>query len=137
VLDDFADGLSGRARRSLSSRMRGVVERRRDARDAERYRSTESGATVIAIPALPPELAALSEALVAPSAQPDVAPVAAVEPKIATTAKKSTKPRKSVAAPAASATPAAKKATMPPNSTVKTGAKRTAAAKQATKRPGQ
>ena len=65
VLEEFAAGLSGRGRRSLTTRMRDVVERRRDSRDAERYRRGQDGAPVLSIPSVPPELAALSEPAVA------------------------------------------------------------------------
>jgi hypothetical protein len=42
VLAEFAQGLSGRRRRGLSGRMHEIVERRRDARDAQRYRRLEA-----------------------------------------------------------------------------------------------
>jgi ElaB/YqjD/DUF883 family membrane-anchored ribosome-binding protein len=61
VLEEFAGGLSGRGRRSLTGRMRNVVDRRRDARDAERFRRAQGEPTVIEVPSVPPELAALSE----------------------------------------------------------------------------
>jgi hypothetical protein len=152
VLDDFADGLSGRARRSFSSRMRGVVERRRDARDAERFRSTSSGATVIAIPALPPELAALSAALAtptdaspavadppgaSPTGEPDVASPAVTSPKIATSARKTANAKTSSARKSAPAAQPAKKATPKPNSTVQNGAKAATTVKKGARKPGQ
>jgi hypothetical protein len=43
VLAEFAQGLSGRRRRALSGRLHEIVERRRDARDAQRYRRLEAG----------------------------------------------------------------------------------------------
>jgi hypothetical protein len=46
VLAEFAQGLSGRRRRALSGRMHAIVERRRDARDAQRYRRLEAGQAV-------------------------------------------------------------------------------------------
>jgi chromosome segregation ATPase len=66
VLEDFSQGLSGRGRRSLSSRMQDVVDRRRDARDAERYREGDQAGVVIEIPPLPPELAELGEPIAPP-----------------------------------------------------------------------
>jgi hypothetical protein len=110
VLDEFAQGLSGRGRRSLSSRMRNVVDRRRDARDAERFRSTQAEATVIEIPAMPSELAVLSEPVMplvgGESGGPDgdLGWVKVVGP-----AQKSARPRKAAPTKAAAGTTAAKK----------------------------
>ncbi len=100
VLEEFANGLSGRGRRSLTGRMREVVDRRRDARDAERFRRTQDGATVIEIPSVPPELAVLSEPIQPsePFSGPDSTDssfrVVAAKPRATSSAKKPTKPAK-------------------------------------------
>jgi hypothetical protein len=147
VLDEFAEGLSGRGRRSLTSRMRNVVDRRRDARDAERFRQTEAETMVIDIPAIPPELAQLSEPLPdpLPDALPDPAtdsfpnpaapspsesesvqlPVESGRP-----AQKPSPPSRSVPAKARAAKPAAAKPPLKRSATVQTGAKKAAAAKK-------
>ncbi len=145
VLDEFAEGLSGRGRRSLTSRMRNVVDRRRDARDAERFRQTEAGTMVIDIPAIPPELAQLSEPL--PDPLPDALPdrdsssrdpaschlrirIRAVAGRIGPAGAKTSPPSRSVPAKARAAKPAAtKRRTL---ATVQTGAKKAAAAKRRT-----
>jgi len=58
VLDSFATGLSSRERTALAGRMGDAVARRRDARDAERYRASLTGSAPDAPgPGLPPELA--------------------------------------------------------------------------------
>ena len=100
VLEEFAAGLSGRGRRSLTGRMREVVDRRRDARDAERFRRTQEGAAVIEIPSVPPELAVLSEPI-KPAEQfngPDSIDssfrVVAAKPRAAAPAKKASKSTK-------------------------------------------
>jgi uncharacterized coiled-coil protein SlyX len=57
VLDSFATGLSSRERTALASRMGDAVARRRDARDAERYRTSLTGSAPDRPgPGLPPEL---------------------------------------------------------------------------------
>lgn len=140
VLDDFAQGLSGRRRRALSSRMRDVVDRRRDARDAERFRSSEAGTTVIEIPAIPPELAALSDPLGPASELPAIgseslAGGASLVKKVAP-AQKSSGQRKSTTAKSPAASPAGKKAVPGGSSTAQTRAKKTVVANQAAKRSG-
>jgi hypothetical protein len=86
VLEDFAQGLSGRGRRTLSNRMHDVVDRRRDARDAERYRQTDQAGVVIEIPALPPELAELGEPISGPdvATDPPLPPATPVPPTFST-----------------------------------------------------
>jgi hypothetical protein len=71
VLDEFAQGLSAKERRAVSSRMGEALDRRRDARDAERFRRTETGQPAIEIPPIPPELTELAEPIVPrPPVQP-------------------------------------------------------------------
>jgi hypothetical protein len=41
LLDDFADGLSSKERRALRARLGDALDRRRDARDAERWRAAQ------------------------------------------------------------------------------------------------
>jgi hypothetical protein len=124
VLDEFGKGLSGRGRRSLSSRMRTVVDRRRDARDAEKFRSTQAGSTVIEIPTLPAELAVLSEPVLPPvgtdsgGSDDDIGWVKVVGP-----TQNSAKPRKAAPTKAAASTTAAKKAAPRRSSSVQNGRK--------------
>jgi hypothetical protein len=130
VLEDFAQGLSGRRRRALSSRMRDVVDRRRDARDAERFRQTADGTTVIEIPPLPPELTVLSEPLPEPVAQsaeePTVRIVGTSAPKSGSTPQKSPSARKAVSSRPPNAKTGPKKAPSGATSTAQNRAKRAA-----------
>jgi hypothetical protein len=137
VLDEFAQGLSGRGRRSLSSRMRTVVDRRRDARDAERFRQTEAGTTVIEIPSMPAELSVLSD--------PIVAPVAATSSDfdsdqgsfiVVPAGKKSEPAAKPAPAKRTAAKTVPKKATASRISPVQTGAKKAATRKPRDKQAG-
>jgi hypothetical protein len=148
VLDEFAQGLSAKERRAVSSRMTEALDRRRDARDAERFRRTEVGKPAIEIPPIPAELAELAEPVVPrPPARRAAAPAntsaakAAATPtrpavkKTATATKKSTA-KKAPAAKAAPAKTAAKKATPRTATAAKTVTKRATATKAATKRTG-
>jgi hypothetical protein len=130
VLDEFAQGLSGRGRRSLSSRMRNVVDRRRDARDAERFRHSESATTVIEIPSMPAELAVLSEPIAAP---PSAGPAAYETDEDSFTVvpalKKTPAPRNKPAAKATAAKTTTKKVAIDRIPTAQTGAKKATARK--------
>lgn len=131
VLDDFAQGLSGRRRKALTSRMRDAVDRRRDARDAERFRTSEAGTTVIEIPAIPAELAVLSEPLDLPP-EPSEAGYAdtardtseVIESvTVVAAGKKTPAPRKPATARSTAARPTAKKAPNNRPATAQTTAK--------------
>jgi uncharacterized phage infection (PIP) family protein YhgE len=64
VLEEFGAGLKNDERRKLSAQVAAAVDRRRDTRDAERWRTTGSGGTVPAAPAFDPAAAAEIEAIV-------------------------------------------------------------------------
>src|SRR5581483_8375974 len=72
VLDEFAQGLSAKERRAVSSRMSEALDRRRDSRDAERYRRTKAGKPAVDIPPVPTELREIGSAM--PSEVPSEAP---------------------------------------------------------------
>jgi prefoldin subunit 5 len=61
ALDAFASGLSAKERRSTANRLADVIDRRRDTRDAERWRRSAEGAPAIDIPTPPEGLAALAD----------------------------------------------------------------------------
>jgi BMFP domain-containing protein YqiC len=138
VLDEFAQGLSAKERRAVSSRMGEALDRRRDARDAERFRRTEAGKPAIEIPEAPAALSQLADPIVPrPSDRPSSAAsktdvLRGAAAKKTTAAKKTAAPAKTAAAKKATAankTVAAKKTT----AAKKTAAPRkTAAAKKAT-----
>jgi hypothetical protein len=120
VLDAFAQGLSAKERRGMGERVGAALERRRDARDAERFRQAGSGAPAIEVPDVPADLAALAEPLPAPKKpKPPARQAAAV---------KTTKPagKKAAATKAPVKKSPAKKA-----SAAKTPAKKAASAKVA------
>ncbi|HET6910231.1 MAG TPA: hypothetical protein VFH54_12885 [Mycobacteriales bacterium] len=112
MLDEFGQGLSAKERRSLSARVGEALDRRRDARDADRYRSQNSGEAPLEIPEPPPDLAAL------------VAPPAPVAPSTKTTPAK-----KAPAKKAAAKTTPAKKAPGKKAPAAKSAAKKTPATK--------
>lgn len=114
VLDEFAQGLSAKERRAVSSRLREALDRRRDVRDAERFRRTEAGKPAIEVPAVSPEMVDLVE------------PVATAEPAEPTTSEPAAVavPKPVVKAPAPAKAPAVKTA-------AKTVAKAAAPAKKA------
>jgi hypothetical protein len=64
LLDEFAEGLSAKERKAVASRVGEALERRRDARDAQRYRRTQHHLPAVEIPPVPEELAALDEPVV-------------------------------------------------------------------------
>jgi hypothetical protein len=84
VLDDFAQGLSGHSRRTLSNRVRTALDRRRDARDAERFRQGGPAGPALgsgAVPAattLPGELTELAEPIAPLELSDDLASVVVV-----------------------------------------------------------
>ena len=134
VLEDFSQGLSGRRRRALSTRMREVVDRRRDARDAERFRQSADGTTVIEIPPLPPELTVLSEPLPEPvtasaamsAEESTVRIVTTPAPRSAASTQKSPSARKAASSRPPSAKAGTKKTSAGGTSAAQTRAKRAA-----------
>jgi hypothetical protein len=76
MLDEFAEGLSAKDRRAMSGRLAEALERRRNARDAERFRAQQSGQPGIDVPPPPADLATLAGPLVPaplPAAVPSLA----------------------------------------------------------------
>jgi archaellum component FlaC len=59
ALDAFAAGLSAKDRRTTASRLSDVIDRRRDARDADRWRRSAEGSPAVDVPTPPEDLAAL------------------------------------------------------------------------------
>ncbi|HEX3897746.1 MAG TPA: hypothetical protein VHW74_01130 [Mycobacteriales bacterium] len=66
VLDEFAEGLSPRERRAVASRVGEAVDRRRDTRDAERFRRATPGRDDFGVPPVPELLDRLAEPLPEP-----------------------------------------------------------------------
>jgi len=64
MLDEFAAGLSAKERKAVASRVGEAIDRRRDARDAARYRRTTEGLPAVEIPPVPAELAELDKPVV-------------------------------------------------------------------------
>jgi DNA-binding protein HU-beta len=164
VLDEFAQGLSAKERRAVAGRVGEALNRRRDARDAGRFRRTEADKPAIEIPAVPPEIAALSEPI-DPAAQPEsvaaaestgttavgtlrstkkaaAKPQPAASPRTSSAAKKTATAKKTApaakraAAKKAVAKKVAKKASTSRSTTAQTGAKKAAPAKRTAKRTG-
>jgi len=132
VLDEFAQGLSAKERRAVSSRVGEALDRRRDARDAGRFRRTEADKPAIEIPAVPTEITELSKPIEAPKpAKPAASTTTAdVAPKTAVGALRAAKKTADNAAPAAaSSAPAAAKKTATARKTAP--AKKVAPAKKA------
>ena len=65
MLDEFAQGLSAKERRGMGERVGAALDRRRDARDAERFRQGAPTPTVD-LPEVPADLTALAEPLPPP-----------------------------------------------------------------------
>jgi hypothetical protein len=107
LLDAFAEGLSAKERRKTSGRLADALERRRTARDADRYRKQLAGEQPADLPAPPADLAALAGPLAPPRAAKK-AP-AATTPSLATPVKAAKKAPAKVAKKAPP-TKAAKKA---------------------------
>jgi hypothetical protein len=74
VLEEFAEGLSPRERRAVASRVGEAVDRRRDARDAARFRKTADGHPEPEIPAVPSLVARLAEPVPEPGPLRSAAP---------------------------------------------------------------
>ena len=124
VLDEFASGLSAKERRGIAAKVGDSLDRRRDARDAERHRRAKAGEPAVTIPEVPDPLAALTapvqpaEPISAPPPRPAAAPStakkAAAPPAKKAAVKKAGAPAKKAAVkkttPAKKAAPAAKKA---------------------------
>jgi chromosome segregation ATPase len=83
LLDEFARGLSAKERRGMGERVTEVLERRRDARDADRYRRTTAGEEPVEIPEVPDDLARLAAPVPAPK-PPRKAPAEKAAAKAAT-----------------------------------------------------
>ncbi|HWH29170.1 MAG TPA: hypothetical protein VNU26_09445, partial [Mycobacteriales bacterium] len=79
ILDEFASGLSARDRAALRSRMGDAVSRRRDARDAERYRAAV-GEPRPPVTELPEDVSALVPPPPPPPPPPPVQPGLAAPP---------------------------------------------------------
>lgn len=130
MLDEFAQGLSAKERRSLSERVGEALDRRRDARDADRYRSQSAGEAPFEIPEPPPDLAALA-APARVAAEPAAPPPAVKTAPVKKAAAKKTAAKKAVAKKAV-AKKAAAKTTPAKNSAV--SPTKAAVAKKATSR---
>jgi hypothetical protein len=126
VLDEFAQGLSAKERRAVSSRVGEALDRRRDARDAGKFRRGEGEKPAIEIPAVSPEIAELVEPAVGsePARNADDVPAAKPAPKSAVGALRAAKSaaEKTTPAPTTNAPEVAKKTA---------AARKTAPAKQA------
>jgi len=138
VLDEFASGLSAKERRGLAAKVGDSLDRRRDARDAERHRRTKAGEPAVTIPQVPDPLAALTapvqpaEPIPAPAPARPAAKKATPPPaKKATAAAKKAAPAAKKAA-AKKATPPAKKAAGPAKKAAAPAAKAAAPAAKAT-----
>jgi prefoldin subunit 5 len=70
LLEEFSQGLSPRERRAVASRVAEAVDRRRDSRDAARFRRREAGEPEPDIPSVPAVVARLGEPLPRSSAPP-------------------------------------------------------------------
>src|SRR3954452_8926421 len=104
ALDAFAAGLSAKERRATAARLSDVLDRRRDSRDAERWRRTAAGSPPRPLPPPPADLAAAAEPVrprgvrgsvkrrnAAADAEADYAARAAPEPPPATVRKSAAK----------------------------------------------
>jgi hypothetical protein len=133
VLEEFAEGLSPRERRAVASRVGEAVDRRRDARDASRFRKDVDSGPAPEIPDVPSLVARLAE----PVPEPGPLRVAAVSPPAP--ARGAAVARTSSLRPAAKAAPAkaatAKSAAAKPAAT-KSAAKSAPAKKIAPARAG-
>lgn len=110
VLDEFAQGLSAKERRTVSDRVGSALERRRDARDAERYRRSRAGEPPLDVPDVPADLAALVEEVQPEPSAPAPRPSAPSPARDEAPAKKTAKTTAKKTAKKA-ANPAAKKST--------------------------
>lgn len=135
LLDAFAEGMSAKDRRKTSDRLADALERRRNARDADRYRKQLAGQEPSDIPTPPADLTALARPLEPPKPARKVAPPARTTPpvKAAPPAKKASA-KKTAAKQAAPATKAAATRAAPAKKTApagkKTVAKKAVAAKK-------
>jgi hypothetical protein len=128
VLDEFAEGLSAKERKAVASRVGEALDRRRDVRDAARYRRTQDGQPAVEIPPIPSEIAELSQPVI-PIKVPVRRPRAAAAP---------TPSKKAVAAPkktVAKSAPAAKKSTTAKKIAPQPVAKKTVAKKAPAPKP--
>ncbi len=139
VLDEFAEGLSAKERKAVSSRVAEALDRRRDARDAHRYRRTQQGQPAVEIPAVPEEIAELDEPVVpvVPSARRTrPAPTGASSPPVSRSATRRSTSARPVKTAAKKATPSASKSTAkstPRKAVSKTTSRGASTAKSASK----
>jgi predicted nuclease with TOPRIM domain len=93
LLDEFAEGLSAKERSALASRVGEALDRRRDARDAARYRRSPEARVEVEIPPIPAELAELDKPVVPvmPSRRPRPAATAESPPAPEKPAKRTSK----------------------------------------------
>ena len=132
VLDEFAQGLSAKERRGVGERVGAALDRRRDARDAERYRRTAEGLPAVETPELPADLSALTQPLPEPK-KPKPAKKPAAAQKAATSPPTKAEPAK--AAAPAKRTPAKKVAAAKKATPARKAPAKAAAAKKTVKRP--
>jgi hypothetical protein len=71
LLDEFGQGLTAREAKAVSSRVTAALDRRRDARDADRWRRAQPD---LVEPPMPDDLAALGEPIPALDAPPALQP---------------------------------------------------------------
>jgi hypothetical protein len=127
VLDEFAEGLSAKERKAVSSRVGEALDRRRDVRDAQRYRRGQEGRPAVDVPPIPAELTELNEPVVPvlPRSSRRTSTrlsTAAAAPKAAAKSRSKSTPRKTTTASSGRPASAAK---TPAKSTKKTTAKAT------------
>jgi hypothetical protein len=111
VLDEFAEGLSAKDRRAMSGRLSEALERRRNARDAERFRAQQAGQPAVDLPTPPADLASLAGPLV-PTPLPTPTPTPSLVETVDAIARSVTAPatrRRTTAAKAAEAPQPAKR----------------------------
>jgi hypothetical protein len=134
VLEEFAEGLSPRERRAVASRVGEAVDRRRDARDAARFRKTADSHPEPEIPAVPSLVARLAEPVPEPGPLRSAAPRSAARGSSLRPAPRPA-PRKSSATKATSTKTAAAKPAVAKTAAKKaTPAKKTAPAKSAARK---
>jgi hypothetical protein len=131
LLEEFSQGLSPRERRAVASRVAEAVDRRRDSRDAARFRRREAGEPEPDIPSVPAVVARLGEPLPKSSPPPRSPRGLRPLPK-GPAAKKAAK--KAAAKKAAAKKAAAKKAAATTSAPAKAAPKKTAPKKAAAKK---
>jgi hypothetical protein len=135
VLEEFAEGLSPRERRAVASRVGEAVDRRRDARDAARFR--KAAPPEPEIPPVPSLVARLDEPLPEPGPLRTAAPVrrSSLRPAAKPAASKSAAPAKRTTAPAKRSTATKRTSAKPAAPAKKPVAARKSVTKKATSAP--